>query len=242
VSVWAVLAAAGRGERLGRVADSAAGPSPAARPDLDRPKAFAPLGGRPLLAESLERLEASEWVESIVVVAPPEWEEPVILLAEELGCGKVAASVAGGATRAESVRIGLDEVPDDATVILVHDAARPLLPDDVVGRVLAPLGEGWDGAVPALPVVDTVKRVGPDGAVEETLARAELVAVQTPQAFVADLLRSAYASNRLLQATDCASLVEAAGGRIKVVEGDMRLKKVTTPEDLALVESWLEGK
>jgi 2-C-methyl-D-erythritol 4-phosphate cytidylyltransferase len=225
VSVWAVLAAAGRGERL----------------DADRPKAFAALGGRPLLAESLERLEASGWVESIVVVAPPDWEEPVILLAEELGCGKVVASVAGGETRAESVRIGVGEVAADAAVILVHDAARPLVSEEVIERVLVALNEGWDGAVPGLPVVDTVKRVE-DGAVVETLPRAELVTVQTPQAFVASVLRAALASNSLLQATDCASLVEAQGGRIKVVEGDLRLKKVTTAEDLALVGSWLDAK
>jgi len=222
VSVWAVLAAAGRGERL----------------DADRPKAFAALGGRPLLAESLERLEGSGWVDSIVVVAPPDWEEPVILLAEELGCGKVVASVAGGETRGESVRIGVGEVADDASVILVHDAARPLLPDEVVERLLVALNEGWDGAVPGLPVVDTVKRVQ-DGAVAETLPRAELVTVQTPQAFVASVLRSALAGKNVEQATDCAALVEAQGGRVKVVEGDSRLLKVTTVEDLALVESWL---
>jgi 2-C-methyl-D-erythritol 4-phosphate cytidylyltransferase len=220
-NVWAVLAAAGRGERL----------------DTDRPKAFAALGGRPLLAESLERLEASSWVDSIVVVAPPDWEEPVILLAEELGCGKVVASVAGGETRGESVRIGVGEVADDAAVILVHDAARPLLQDDVVERLLAALNEGWDGAVPGLPVVDTVKRVR-DGAVAETLPRAELVTVQTPQAFVATVLREAVAGD-VAGASDCASLVEARGGRVKVVEGDPRLLKVTTAEDLALVESWL---
>ena len=220
MSVWAVLAAAGRGDRLG----------------LDRPKAFAQLAGRPLVAESLERLEASGWVDSIVVVAPSDWEEPVILLAEELGCGKVVASVAGGETRAESVRIGVGEVGEDAAVILVHDAARPLLPEEVIERVLAPLSEGWDGAVPGLPIVDTVKRVR-DGAVEETLPRAELVAVQTPQAFVASVLRSAVSSDG--EATDCSSLVEAAGGRVRLVEGDARLVKVTTPEDLALVESLL---
>src|SRR5438128_1048535 len=93
-NVWAILAAAGRGERLG----------------LDRPKAFARLRGRPLPAESLERLEESAWIDSIVVVAPPEWEEPCILVAEEIGAGKVVAAVAGGATRAESVRAGLGEV------------------------------------------------------------------------------------------------------------------------------------
>ena len=171
MSVWAVLAAAGRGERLGGVGHSAAGQSPTARPNWDRPKAFAPLRGRPLLAESLERLESSGWIDSIVVVAPPEWEEPVILLAEELGCGKVVAAVAGGETRADSVRVGVGEVGEDAAVILVHDAARPLVSDEVVERLLAALNEGWDGAVPGLPLVDTVKRVEGD-AVVETLDRA----------------------------------------------------------------------
>jgi 2-C-methyl-D-erythritol 4-phosphate cytidylyltransferase len=238
VSVWAVLAAAGRGERLGRPVDSAAGQRPAARPNPDHPKAFAALRGRPLLAESLERLEASGWIESIVVVAPPEWEEPVILLAEELGCGKVVASVAGGETRGESVRIGVGEVGEDAAVIVVHDAARPLVSDEVIERVVTPLSQGWDGAVPGLPVVDTVKRVADDGAVTETLPRRELFVVQTPQAFVADVLRRAVDGD-VATASDCASLVEARGGRVLVVPGDPRLLKVTTPEDLALVESWL---
>jgi 2-C-methyl-D-erythritol 4-phosphate cytidylyltransferase len=234
-----VLAAAGRGERLGGVVDSPSGQSPAARPNLDRPKAFAQLRGRPLLAESLERLEGSEWVDAIVVVAPPDWEEPVILLAEELGCGKVVASVAGGSSRAESVRIGVGEVGDDAAVILVHDAARPLVSGLLIERLLAALNEGWDGAIPGLPLVDTVKRVR-DGAVVETVAREELTAVQTPQAFVASVLRGAVADGD--EGTDCSSLVERHGGRVTVVPGDPRLQKVTTPEDLALVESWLAAE
>src|SRR5579884_2326849 len=166
MSVWAILVAAGRGERLG----------------LDRPKAFAPLGAEPLLAEPLRRLENCPWVDGIVVVAPPGWEEPAILLAEELGCGKVRACVPGGETRADSVRAGLAEVGPDALVVLVHDAARPLVSDEVIGRVLAPLAEGWDGAVPGLAVADTLKRVERDGAVAETVARDGLWAVQTPQA------------------------------------------------------------
>jgi 2-C-methyl-D-erythritol 4-phosphate cytidylyltransferase len=221
VSVWAILVAAGRGERLG----------------TGQPKAFAKLGELPLLAEPLRRLDDSEWVDAIIVVAPPGWEEPAILLAEEIGAAKVRAVVPGGETRAESVRSGLAEVPGDAAVVLVHDAARPLLTDEVIGRVLAPLGEGWDGAIPGLAVSDTVKRLGADGGVVETVARDGLWAVQTPQAFPADTLRRAVASGA--DATDCAGLVEAGGGRVKVVAGDPLLLKVTTPDDLARVASLL---
>jgi 2-C-methyl-D-erythritol 4-phosphate cytidylyltransferase len=221
--VWAILVAAGRGERFGG----------------GRPKAFANLGGRPLLAESLERLDASDWIESIVVVAPQEWEEPVILLAEELGASKVRSSVTGGTTRAGSVRAGLAEVPEEVAVVLVHDAARPLLPEDVVERVVEALGDGWDGAVPALPLADTVKRA--DGeAVVETVDREGLYATQTPQGFLAATLRRALASGA--DATDCAGLVEAAGGRVRIVEGDRRLLKVTTPADLSFVETLLRGE
>jgi 2-C-methyl-D-erythritol 4-phosphate cytidylyltransferase len=219
--VWAVLAAAGRGERLG----------------IDKPKAFARLGELPLLAEPLRRLEDSAWVERIVIAAPPEWEEPCILLAEELGAGKVAAVVTGGATRADSVRTALAEVAEDAAVVLVHDAARPLLPQEVIERVLGPLSEGYEAVVPALPLADTVKRVR-DGVVVETLARDELYAAQTPQAFLADALRRALSTDAAT-ATDCASLVEAQGGRVKVVAGDRRLLKVTSPADLQTVSSWL---
>jgi 2-C-methyl-D-erythritol 4-phosphate cytidylyltransferase len=221
MSVWAILVAAGRGERLG----------------TDQPKAFAKLAGKPLLAEPLRRLEECSWVDAIVLVAPAGWEEPAILLAEELGCGKVNACVTGGSERADSVRAGLAEVGEDALVVLVHDAARPLLTDEVVERVLAPLSDGWDGAVPGLPVVDTLKRAAADGAVVETVAREGLWAVQTPQAFPAETLRRAIADGAA--ATDCAGLVEAGGGRVKVVPGDPRLLKVTTADDLRQVERLL---
>ena len=221
MSVWAILAAAGRGDRLG----------------LDRPKAFAPLNDRPLIAESLERLDASEWIEGMVVAAPPEWEEPCILVAEEVAAGKVAATVTGGESRSESVRNALAEVPAEAAIVLVHDAARPLVTDEVIERLVTALGDGWDAAVPALPVADTVKRVQGE-AVAETLGREGLVSVQTPQAFVASVLRDALAGD-VAAAGDCASLVEARGGRVRVVEGDRRLLKVTDSVDLELVSSWL---
>jgi 2-C-methyl-D-erythritol 4-phosphate cytidylyltransferase len=221
MSVWAILVAAGRGERLGS----------------DQPKAFVKLHDLPLLAEPMRRLDESEWIDAVVVVVPPGWEEPAILLAEELGCAKVRASVAGGVTRADSVRAGLAEVPNDAAAVLVHDAARPLVPEAVIERVLAPLAEGWDGVVPGLPVPDTLKRVDGDGRVEETVARDRLWAVQTPQAFPVETLRRAAAGGG--DATDCAGLVEAAGGRIKVVLGDPQLLKVTTADDLARVAALL---
>jgi 2-C-methyl-D-erythritol 4-phosphate cytidylyltransferase len=204
----------------------------------ERPKAFVALGDRALLAESLERLDTSDWIDAVVVAVPADWEDAAIALAEDIVASKVAAVVAGGATRAESVRAALAQVPDDALVVLVHDAARPLVDDDVIERVILPLGEGYDGVVPGLPLADTVKRVK-HGVVVETVDRAELVTVQTPQAFSATVLRSAYAGVDPLAATDCASLVEARGGRIRVVDGDARLLKITTEADLALVASWL---
>ena len=221
MSVWAILAAAGRGDRLG----------------LDRPKAFAPLNDRPLIAESLERLEASDWIEGIVVAAPPEWEEPCILVAEEVAAGKVAGTVTGAESRSESVRAALAEVPEEATIVLVHDAARPLVTDEVIERLVTALADGWDAAVPTLPVPDAVKRVDGEAAVE-TIDRGGLVMVQTPQAFVAPVLRDALAGD-VSGAPDCSSLVEARGGRVRAVEGDRRLLKVTTSADLELVASWL---
>jgi len=221
-TTWAILVAAGTGERLGG----------------DRPKAFAALAGRPLLAETIERLDTSAWIDAIVVAAPPGWEEPAILLAEELVASKVSSVVTGGATRAESVRNALVEVPEEALVILVHDAARPLVDDAVIERLLGRLDGTVEGVVPGIEVQDTVKRVE-RGVVTETVAREGLVAVQTPQAFLADQLRTAFWGD-LDDATDCASLVERHGGRVAVVEGDPRLVKVTTVGDLEHVAGLLK--
>ena len=146
----------------------------------------------------------------------------------------MTAAVPGGETRADSVRAGLAEVPEDVPVVLVHDAARPFVTEAVVERVLGAL-EGVDGVAPALPLADTVKRAEGE-AVSETIDRTGLYAVQTPQAFVASTLRTAIAGG---EGSDCASFVEAAGGRVRLVEGDPALFKVTTPADLALAERLL---
>lgn len=141
--------------------------------------------------------------------------------------------VAGGSTRSASVRAGLAAVPADAQVVLVHDAARPLAPPALFASVIAAVRDGADGAVPGLPVTDTIKRVA-RGRVVETLDRGTLVAVQTPQAFAASALRRAHASEP--EATDDAALIEAAGGAVVVVLGDPANAKITRPGDLEAAE------
>jgi 2-C-methyl-D-erythritol 4-phosphate cytidylyltransferase len=133
--------------------------------------------------------------------------------------------VAGGDTRSASVRAGLHAVPDDATTIVVHDAARPVPVPEVWARVLAAVADGADAAVPAVPVADTLREVG-----GSTVDRSRFLAVQTPQAFRGAALRAAHEGARV--GTDDASLVEATGGRVVVVEGDPVNIKITTPHDL----------
>jgi len=139
--------------------------------------------------------------------------------------------VAGGATRSESVRAGLAAVPADATIICVHDAARPFASRELFTSVIGAIVGGADGAVPGVAVADTIKRVDADGRVVETPHRATLVAVQTPQAFRAEVLRRAHALGK--DATDDAALVEENGGRVVVVAGEPTNRKITDREDLA---------
>ncbi len=139
-------------------------------------------------------------------------------------------AVAGGSTRSDSVRCGLAAVPDSATIICVHDAARPYASADIYRRAIAAVAEGADAAVPAIPVTDTVKVVA-NGVVASTPDRATLVAVQTPQAFRADVLRAAHARGG--DSTDDAAMVESIGGVVVVVDGDAMNRKITLPDDLA---------
>jgi len=144
--------------------------------------------------------------------------------------------VAGGATRSDSVRAGLARVPADVEVVVVHDAARPLASDALFASVIEAVRAGADGAVPAIPVADTLKRVA-GTRVHETVDRSAIVAVQTPQAFRADRLRAAH--TRGDDATDDAALVEAAGGCVLVVTGERTNLKVTEPADLVLAAAML---
>ncbi|PEG43093.1 2-C-methyl-D-erythritol 4-phosphate cytidylyltransferase [Mycolicibacterium agri] len=218
MSTVAVVPAAGSGERL------AAG----------APKAFVNLGGRPMLEHALDGLRNSGVVDSIVVAVPPNRTDQAKLV-----FGGDAVIVAGGADRAESVRLALAAV-DDAEFVLVHDAARALTPPSLIARVVAALRSGHDAVIPGLPVSDTIKAVDANGVVLGTPERAGLRAVQTPQGFRTDLLRRAYERAAAGGFTDDASVVEMTGAPVQVVDGDPLAFKITTPNDLLLAETLLE--
>ena len=182
-------------------------------------KQYQPLGADRVLDWALRAARAGS--DGIVLVVPPDAIDHPEPAADVV--------VAGGATRSDSVRAGLAAVPADADVIVVHDAARPVSPSAVWDRVLAAIAAGADAAVPGVPVIDTLRVVG-----GSTVDRTGFVAVQTPQAFRATALRSAHVGDP--EGTDDASLVEATGGRVVVVDGDAANIKITTPTDLALAE------
>jgi 2-C-methyl-D-erythritol 4-phosphate cytidylyltransferase len=215
--VWAVVVAGGSGQRFGQM------------------KQFALLAGRPVVEWAVSACRSSS--AGVVLVVPPGTGD-----GSDHGADLV---VEGGATRAASVRAGLAAVPADAAVIVVHDAARPLAPDALFRAVVdAVTSGGADAAIPGVPVSDTIKVV--DGTamngtrtVTATLDRSVLVAVQTPQAFGAELLRRAHARGG--EATDDAALVEALGATVRVVPGDPRNMKITTPADLDTAEHLLRG-
>jgi 2-C-methyl-D-erythritol 4-phosphate cytidylyltransferase len=207
VSIWGIVVAGGAGSRYGSV------------------KQFESIGGARLVDRAVETTTAA--CDEVVVVLPTgfAWDgQPV------------SADVVGGTTRSASVRAGLTAVGASATIVVVHDAARPLASPDLFASVIDAVRSGADAAVPALPVPDTVKRVDGDH-VLETVSRDGLVTVQTPQAFRARALRAAHATAD--EATDDAALIEAAGGRVVVVPGDPANLKVTTPADLAVAAALL---
>jgi 2-C-methyl-D-erythritol 4-phosphate cytidylyltransferase len=207
--VWAIVVAAGEGRRFGR------------------PKQFELLGGRRVLEWAVDA--ARSVAEAVVLVVPrPALGDPAWRAGADL-------VVAGGPSRSASVRAGLQVVPEDADVTLVHDAARPLASAALFRAVLGAVRAGADAAVPGVPVADTVKRVA-RGRVVATLDRSDLVAVQTPQAFRTSWLRRAHEGAP--EASDDAGLVEAIGGTVAVVPGEARNLKLTTVEDLEVAQAW----
>ncbi|MBL8769050.1 MAG: 2-C-methyl-D-erythritol 4-phosphate cytidylyltransferase [Planctomycetes bacterium] len=217
--VAAIVVAAGSGRRLGAGIN----------------KVLLPLARRPILRRSVDALCADPRVMSVRVVIRPE-DEADVTQALSGGRWPDLRCVHGGKERADSVRHGLDAVDPRAQLVLVHDAARPLLPATVLSAVIdAGLAHG--AAIPAVPIADTLKRVR-DGIVRETVDRSELAAAQTPQAAKPELLRAAYAQWPAdgPPPTDEAQLLERAGVRVAVVAGDATNLKITTAADLALAE------
>ena len=213
-----IVAAAGSGLRLG----------------ADRPKALVPLAGRPLVAWAVDTL-LTGGAHEVVVAVPAEHRD------EFAAALPGVRLVDGGATRTASVRAALAAVDPRATAVLVHDAARPLTPPDVVRRVLAALGDGARAVVPVLAVVDTMVAVGPDGRITGALPREAIRRVQTPQGFHRKTLDEAY--RRLpatAELTDDAAVVHTIGVPVQTVEGDERAAKVTVAHDLALAEAQVD--
>ncbi|SCF68944.1 2-C-methyl-D-erythritol 4-phosphate cytidylyltransferase [Streptomyces sp. Ncost-T10-10d] len=228
----AVIPAAGRGVRLGPGA----------------PKALRALGGTPMLIHAVRAMAASRSVSLVVVVAPPDGAAEVKNLLDEHALPERTdyLVVPGGETRQESVRLGLDALPEGVCVVLVHDAARPLVPVDTVDAVIEAVRDGAPAVVPALPLADTVKEVepGPPGEPEPVLGtpvRARLRAVQTPQGFDRDTLVRAHKTVAVggEGATDDAGMVEQLGAPVVVVPGHEEAFKVTRPLDLVLAEAVL---
>ncbi|HEY8867662.1 MAG TPA: 2-C-methyl-D-erythritol 4-phosphate cytidylyltransferase [Solirubrobacteraceae bacterium] len=214
----ALLLAAGSGERLG----------------AGRPKAFVVLAGRLMVQWSVDALRAVEQVEQVVVALPPGESAPA---------GTIG--VPGGATRSHSVRAALDAARDDQDMVVVHDAARPLATAALFESALAELeGGDCEAVVAAAPMSDTVKRADVDRNVTETLDRASLWAVQTPQVFRREALERALSAGDevLAAATDDASLVEAAGGRVRVVPAPAENIKVTSPLDFEIAARVLSAR
>lgn len=220
--IWSVLLAAGSGERFGAA------------------KQFETLGDRRVVDWPLEVLGRHS--DGVVLVVPDD---------DVSRRGGIAEShtspvrvVAGGASRSASVRQAMQALPTETTIICVHDAARPFVPDSVLHAVIDAVRDGADGAVPGLIVTDTIKVVNEVAEVTATPDRATLRAVQTPQAFRANVLWRAHSF--AADATDDAALVERGGGRVKVVAGDAMLRKITTPDDLewarTMAQRWAEGE
>ena len=211
------MAAAGEGHRFGGA------------------KQFSRLGNRCVIDWTVQR--AARWSEGVVVVLPEEraaganaWQ----LSDPDGDCAGQVVAVAGGVLRSDSVRRGLSRVPGDAEIVLVHDGARPLATDGVFERVIQAVRAGADAAIPVIDLTDTIRWRGGG-----TADRRKLAAVQTPQAFRADALRAAHAGGA--DATDDATLVEAAGATVVTVDGDSRNLKITEPHDLVTAEALLEA-
>jgi 2-C-methyl-D-erythritol 4-phosphate cytidylyltransferase len=208
---------------------------------MGHPKQFIELRGRPALYYTLKAFEDTPAVDKIYAVGE---RERIERLAEEAGIDKYAGCAEPGEARSLSTRNGLLLCGDEEeAIVLIHDGSRCLVTPELIGRVAEAARGAAHGVIPALPVSDTIK-VAENGSVSQTLDRAKLHAAQTPQAFRLGLLRRIYAApeESLRSATDDASLVEDAGGRVGIVAGERTNIKLTTPEDLVFAEAILAAR
>jgi 2-C-methyl-D-erythritol 4-phosphate cytidylyltransferase len=221
MKVGAIMPAAGAGRRLGGIR-----------------KAFMEIAGKPMLLHSIDVFLAYPQISCVVVPVSPDDFDSIPEWLKRKG----VSFVHGGAERADSVRAGLNAMPDDVEAIIVHDAARPLLTRDMIDRVLAPLQAGKSATI-AVRVTDTLHEVDHDGSIRATPDRSHYWRAQTPQAFPRKVLETAFATALDgYTATDEAGLVAAGGWPVVVVEGEARNIKVTHPEDIAIVESMLRER
>lgn len=225
--VAAIVVAAGSGERMG----------------ADRPKALIEIAGQPMLGWCVAALAAGTRISSLTIVAPAAHMVEIMTALPDVDLP--VSVVAGGASRAESVACGLEVIPAEATIVLVHDAARPLVTPEIIAAVLDGIGDA-DGAIAATPLVDTPKVVDAERVISASPGRSSLWLAQTPQAFRTAALRAAVeaavSSGRLDAATDCASLIEANGGRVRVVPVATPNLKLTHPIDLIVAEQLLSAR
>ncbi len=219
----ALVPAAGRGERLGP----------------GEPKALREISGVPMLVYAVSALASARSIDLVVVAAPPRDVDSVAAMLSQQSFSDKVTVVAGGDTRQESVARALIALPLDVDVVLVHDAARPLAPVELVSAVVASVRAGNPAVVPGLAVTDTIKEINNQGDVVATIDRNSLRAIQTPQGFNRELLQRAHAQLDESQGifTDDAGLIEAMGVPVKVIEGHVEAMKITRPFDLAIAET-----
>lgn len=227
VAAHAIVTSAGKGERLG---------DPVSKLEVE-------LLSKPLILHTLLAFEQAHRISTVILTVPGDrlgdW---TLERLHSSGAGKVRAVVAGGETRQDSVRRALEEVPDDADLIVIHDGARPLVTPFLIDSACS-IPDGFDGVVAAIPVTDTVKKVR-DASVQFTPERSTLVAVQTPQCFKSEAIKRAHrlAAESGFDATDDSSLVERAGGRVAIIEGSRENFKVTFPDDVLRARIVLEKR
>ena len=230
--------------KTGRVAAVIPAGGTGRRMEAAIPKQFLMLGDVPLLLHSLQVFERAACISQVILVVPKDERERTLSeIIARYGIKKVVKIVAGGATRQESVYHGLQETDSEAEVVVVHDAVRPFVTEDLIERSIA-AAQHSGGAIVAVPMKETVKQVGPDGHILHTVDRAQLWLAQTPQTFRRALLMEGYRKAEYdgFQATDEAAVMERLGHKVAIVPGRWDNIKITTPEDFQMAEAILAGR